>query len=595
MPDVAAPYQTGTDLTQMKGDALLSGVAQNFNPENQNPLAPLQNTISQLGAEQNQDILQKKQQIFQQQQQNRQFQQDIFAKAMDQDYADKVMQYKQNITDRDNLYKRGALSGFSAFNTKDKDGNDLSFAPLPDDQKLLGDNADLLTKEAVKRGYSTVTNDSDYQNRLRNQETMKNIASTRAVEVAKLKNALANASPADHQHIQDQLDAITQTPLNTMQFPDSYLPPPEMKPILDPTAKDFPKRDDWDTYTDKDGNDMDSVPVAYHKAILYATQPSVVKQIHTNAKYIRALPEATDPASFSQWDKQVQDNLKAKGEPPIDLGQLVNDGNGGVKVVLNPDDRVIDFASELIHTGGLVQSDPDKAMKQKLTEAEIDEKNAQAYKARHPEPKARNAAEIKEDIDLKAAQSAKAEASKVFDYKNNPEYKPVTGEDSNKPFFALMKNKGYNPDDYTFYQVPKNIDAKRGVGVRADVTTVGSNASGAKADSAKGQSVKPDVSYLAVNKNGDKEIINLKRTASGGASVISAVPEREYASNILKHDAQYDQKVYENKVVYAQNLYDQELGRQAAPAQQQSAPVQQKVIGGVTYEKDANGKWYKAQ
>ena len=569
MPDVAAPYSTGTDLTQMAGNAALGGGSYNFNPANQNPLAGINEAIKDANA-----------QSFQQEVQRRQQKHDILTRAMEMERQDKTMKWQQNIADRNELYKNLYGNGASLHNQKDAQGNDVSFPALPQDKEVLGKSAENIRSQIFGENYTTLRNNPDFNAQLDAHSKMTALSSVKAAQVAKLKQQLAaEPDPAEQEAIQKSIDEISVAPIDKGTLPPVYQP---QAAIEDPISlKEATAKENQQEFQNGTGT---------ANRLLAPYYDSIKKSDLDNGQRIRnqfkKTAQGNSWAAYQDYQADVNEVRAARGLPAIDLG-----GRPAPSTESNPNPRVIfDESTEdkrrqlnqkflgssvLLKYGRIVPPDSSDDLKDELTKANIRNTEADTYKKLHPEVKKPSAAEIKDDLEYRAAVSAKKEANQAFDYRNNPEYKKIDPATQPPAFVSWISKQGYNPDEYTLYTVPKEIDTKRGVGVQAGVKTVGSAAAGQQTKTAAGQSIKPDVSYLAVNKNnGDEEMLNIKKNATGGGDVISAVSRRDYAANTLKHEAKYDEKQYGNKVVWVHSLFDQDEQQPKDNAQPQQQTTQ---------------------
>jgi hypothetical protein len=567
--DVAAPYFSGTDLTQMAGNPALGGGAYNFNPANQNPLAGINEAIKEANA-----------QSFQQETQRRQQKHDILTRAMEMEHQDKMMQWRQNIADRNELYKNLYGNGASLHNQKDAQGNDVSFPALPQDKEILGKSAENIRSQMMGGNYTSLRNNPDFNAQLDAHSKMTALSSVKAAQVTKLKQQLAaEPDPAEQESIQKSIDEISAAPIDKGVLPPVYQP---QAAIEDPISlKDATAKENQQDFKNGTGTAT---------RLLEPFYDSIKKSDLDNGQRIRNQFKKTAQGNswqaYQDYQTDVNEVRAARGLPPIDLG-----GRPAPSTESNPNPRVIfDESTEdkrrqlnqkflgsavLLKYGRIVPPDSSDKLDEEKEQSEIDKNRADTYKKLHPDVKKPTAAEIKDDQEYRAAVSAKKEADQAFDYKNNPEYKPINTATQSPAFLSWIAKQGYNPEEYNFYTVPKTVDTKRGVGVQADIKTKGSVATtGQQTKSASGQSAKPDISYIAVNKNsGDVEMLNIQKKANGGGDVISAVSKRDYAANTLKHEAKYDEKQYGNKVVWVHSLYDgesQQPQQSAQPAQQAS-------------------------
>src|SRR6185436_1706973 len=204
MADIAAPFLTPEQLIGMPGDPALGGGARNYDPSNKAPFQPLQETFTRLDTENNAAIQAK-------QRQQAQFQHDTMSKLMDFDHADKVMQYKQRIDDRNELFKILHQNKMSAFNQKDENGNDVSMTPLEQDDDYLNKSVNDFRKKWMNNP-TQAFNSPEFQSDMDKQDRLKTIASMRKIQTAKLQQELSQtADPNEQQRIQQVIDGIKNT------------------------------------------------------------------------------------------------------------------------------------------------------------------------------------------------------------------------------------------------------------------------------------------------------------------------------------------------------------------------------------------------
>lgn len=582
MPELAAPYFSPEQLNGQPGDPALSGVT-DLDTRNPAPFKGVNDAISQFNQENDSALQQKRQQVFQAKQNQLAYQRDTLAKAVDYSHADAVMKYKQAIEDRNNLYKMISSTGGSAHNLKDENGQDMSFAPLPSDETYLTKTADELTK-GITSDPSAAMNDPAFQKKVAEYTKAKNISSVRAIEIAKLNQQLAQTGdPEERKNIAASIETIKKTPLSALQLPEPHLPSPVVKSLLPDPAKTYPQGKGMESF-DIDGVTYKGIPTADFEGLLYANDHNTLNQAYLNTATLPKLPEGSNPQAFQAWNERVQKMWKDRGgEEPLQLGNVTPEG----KVVLNPDPRPLAVAMELDNKGHLIKDDD--AQKDA---ADLRLKNAQAAKAEKEAKGERvgkpTAEELKEDQNKKAAQSMYDEVKTTLG--------DATSKNPIKPNYpSWWKRNGVNPDEYTIYpEISKDAPARRYIGIEADPTTVTtSEGSKTTTKSIAGESKHPDKIFPIVNKKtGEKELAYVK-----DGNIIAKVPEKQAIINGLKHESKYKPSDYEGKTAHVDEIYNSDGKPEVVKTTKIVEPVAvkpiRKEVGGATYEKGSDGKWYK--
>jgi len=556
MADIAAPFLTPEQLIGMPGDPALGGGAINYDPSNKAPFQPLQETFTRLDTENNAAIQAK-------QRQQAQFQHDTMSKLMDFDHADKVMQYKQRIDDRNELFKILHQNKMSAFNQKDENGNDVSMTPLEQDDDYLNKSVNDFRKKWMNNP-TQAFNSPEFQSDMDKQDRLKTIASMRKIQTAKLQQELSQtADPNEQQRIQQVIDGIKNTPLSALKMPDAHLPGPVVKPFID-VEKDYKEGKGFESFDDGEG-----VPNRRFQSILYSTDKDMLNQayIRQQALLKSQLPEATNPEAFQAWQQNVNNLTDQRGFPKLNLGTVTPDG----KVVLNQDPRVVATALELQKSGALTKPDElevakttEQKAKARKEEAEAALKETELRTGKSLKP---TTEELKQEQDKKAVASIATEVKDVFTNGTAP--KPISVQ-----YPDFWKRSGIDPEEYKIYPAISDKTADKFIGLpHPDVSTTQKDASGnSVTQKSTIASVVPDKVVPVENiKTHEKKLVYFKDN-----QVVATVPEKQAIINGLKHEADYDPKVYENKTAWVDEVHANE--KQATETSKEKTNVKQPAV-----------------
>ncbi len=227
-------FLTGTDITNNPGNAALgysgTGVEYNANPAIENPFAPVQSTIAQLG----------------QQEENR-----------------RLLERQRQIKEQDELGAYLAGGGDSVFN-KNGEAGKSSFNILPEDREEVNRAADNLRRKMISNP-RTWKFDPTIQRSMEEFEQLKNHAGIRAVHVAdKNVKAAATNDMTERQRILQNAEGVRKQGVREFKMPDPYLPSATWnienmgisKDVL--SGKDKDATDDLivGTETDPNGNEI---------------------------------------------------------------------------------------------------------------------------------------------------------------------------------------------------------------------------------------------------------------------------------------------------------------------------------------------------
>ena len=552
MPDLAAPYLTPQELgVNAPGNAALGGVEQNFDPNNPHPLQGLQDTFTRLDTENNAAIQQKAQQ-------QRQFGHDLLTKHMQYDHEEKMQKAANALNDRNDLFNMLSQSGGTSSMLKDTQGNDMSIPFLPADQAQL-DQATNDFKDKVYTNPSAYKSDTKAQQQFNELKQTRTNASMRAIYTAQAKQQLAQTfDPAEKQRLQDYIDKIQSSPLDAKAPPTPYIQEPTVEPMVDASKfKDSKSRESFD--------DGEGVPNKEYQGLLNTTDPHKVNEGFKRYQYFRAQPQGQSADAYQKYANALNALTDRRGMPRIDLGgtptqdgKVIFDDNTYAKKQQLAKNHLT--ASELMNNGQLINPDAEDAVKLEKERAETRKATAEA-KQKELELKTGKSLkptveELKEEQNKKAVESTYSEVHDVF---KDAFTKPVVT--ANYP--SYYKNAGINPDEYKIYpDIPAGV-ADKYIGLPAPETDIEiKDASGNKMTTkATGGSIKADRRIPIENKKtGEKEFAYWK-----DGKVKAIVSEKQAMVNKIKHEANYDEKIYGQQTPYVDEVYGK--GGKSIPSQ----------------------------
>lgn len=564
MATQSIPYTTGNDILSYKGDAGLAAGANNgISPRQGDPFAGLGTTIDQVNEHHAQMA---------------------------------ILQYKQKIKDQEDLASLLASTGGSVFNMKGANGQNVSYSPLPEDQKILDTKAKGL-RETILANPENYQYDPGYLDKLNEYKSLVSHAGIRAKAYTDFNlDAQKETDPQEQHDILGQRNSeINGHKLTDFHNPEPHLPSIPTGDPSDFVAKEALNQKNWQLKSDDGKTETYIVPSQYitDPRTLAPGNPLYAKALKLGQKYLTS-PSAQN---FTTINRSVNEynqgrNLKPGDPGYMDLPYFINNDGKPEFIEKNPVKNALNIAAALTYEKYgrpiTVAKSAEDMQKIKDEQAAIVEKNRQQNeterhnKATEGKESKATTESIKEQQDQLAGRNAYTEVHAVFNQKFENPAKAINP--INLPATDLIKSEGYE-----IYQLPASSPAHKYIGIEAPHQTEKEVVKGEKGTTvttsgdldAKGSSLKPDAVYMAVNPTTkEKKLIYLK-----GGNVVASVNERDAALNTLKHDSKYDQKVYEKPGVWAQHIYDQ--GGATTPVR--------RVVGGNTYEQDDNGKWFKVE
>lgn len=553
MAQQAAPFYSGTDLSSTPTDPRLGGIQQDFDPSNQQPFKQLNDTFTRVDEQNDQAIKAQKQRDFQRQEQQRQFDHDILARQMAQDHEEKMLARQQALKDRQDLYNLLTHTGGSAATLTDENGNPAPMGFLPEDQKVLTESADKFTKKLVPNA-ATYKSDPDLINEINghgaeHEQLVKN-ATMRSVYYKRAQIDYNNAYlPEEKQSIKDYMDNLQKQPLDAQNPPMPYMARPSLKSFIGEKERD-PKN-----YVSFDGGD--GVPNTPYLALLNTTDPSMINEGAKKYQFFKSQPEGTDPQAYQAYQQHLNELTEARGLPKIDLGGKVINGQ------LAFDDNTVAkraqlarrhlAAYELTNNGWLQPSDEEDELKLQKTRADIAKTKAETDKLRTGKGEKPTAEQSKQLQYKTEVASAYKDVQKTLSdgIKDKPILKPQYPE--------FWKKSGIDPDQYTIYPAVSDGSANSFIGIPkgAETKTTGTDAHNKTTTKVSGGSESFEKAYPIVdNKTGERSL-----AFSKGGRLIKIASEKQLVANKLKHEANYDPKVYENRTAWL----DEVIGGQSNP------------------------------
>lgn len=533
--------------------------------------------------------------------------------------------YRNKIKDQDDLAKMLSGQDGSVFNMKDPNtGKDLSFSPLPEDQKILTDKAHDLRKIVLSNpeGYKYDQNFLDKQSELRNLQRQ---ASIRAVHVANEQQEMAKSdNDEDRKGIKDNLQQeIFGKKLDEYHRPEPYLPglkTDESKLVdtkdLYNTSKSVAKDDSDGLWYETSKTTADPSKLDFRNKML--TDKSVANTAHTIVTRFVALA-GNNPAIIAQHNQEVAEANARLGLTPNDphaIPIIPTDPQTGLMApgFVNSPTSSMDLAYSLVAPKYAMSKTnrvpSEEGLKQKKlqgdiasqgsnianTDADTALKNAQAIKALRENATGKNgkpsAEELKENLNKQAVKSVYNDVQKLLT--PPPNVKPVKLQ--------------YFGSDYDVYPIPQG-QAHNYIGIESPQTTATTKdkTGTQKETSVKGESRGVDQAFLGINKKtGEKEIAFVDNPYKSNFKIVSTVPEKQLIINKLKADDKYNPSQYENRIIHVDEIYknkgntDEEIASASKLTEVNSAAKPKEHIGynkkitpkGTIYFTDDKGKKY---
>jgi len=542
MPD--APFVSGTEILSNPGNAALgysgTNVNYNFNPADTHPFASLETTIDALQANENKARLEKH------------LEQRADQEALAQTLA-------------------GMKGNGSAFNMKGPDGQNISFQPLPQDQAILNEKADNLRRDILKnpKGYKYDAN--FYKNKDEYDQLLVH-AQQRAIEHTRNKLAAAQTmDPEDREgYLKHNQSEILDHPLTDMYQPGTYMPKQRIDPEVIFPSKTLFDKDNYSTMkatvVNRDGVGVEQDMVGLNGNVLDIRKTLVPGTKAYIEAYKMSVPFVKEAQVNPDRIRQMNANLAAINEqrgykpgnihyqPPVaeidpQTGQVSKISTDPVQIAgalyfekygaLQPKEKISDFLEKQkkAKSDSAHQGFEEKLELRKQDEVERNNRANNAKKG------GTSTQELKDEANRNAAQAAKEETDKIFEQEV---------PDVPRAYPAYWKSKiGVDPNKYNIAEI-HDKRAERLIGVEAAEI---------KGIVPHGTSKIPTKTYLIQNKDTkEKELIFMEGPENGEKKVVARVPQKDASLNLLKHNAKYNPKIYEDQAVWLNHK-----GEQAAP------------------------------
>lgn len=591
MPQLV-PQTTGNDLLAYKGDAALAAGANNgITPQPTDPFAGIGNTIDQVN-ERNAQM--------------------------------RLLEYKQKIKRQDDLAAMLANTGGSVFNMKNEHGQNMSYDILPQDKKEVHDAVDDWRRDVVSNP-NTARFDPRILAKYDKINDLISHAGRRSVAYANYDLEAAKETDPDEQK---SIKAMQRSEINNHKLSEFYIPEPHLAGIPPGSPKDFVAKEamdkkNWQLVSDDGKTERYVVPQQYitdprklrSGDPLYKTAMNWAKKSLNTPVSVQDAMDVNNGITAYNTDRKLNPG-NVDYMPPL---YSIDPNNGQVSFVeKDPEKNLLDITAA--HTFGRygrgmnVDKSAEDIEKINKTKSEEDhQKVAEQQKQQeinetkryHDQLAAKEdkttAETIKDNADKRSGLAMNGEVNKVFDKSNYKELLPSS------PITTIIGNNlGYNPKEYDYYKVPSSVNANKYIGIEAGenpvttTTTIPASAENiatkeaSTTKNAKGEPLRADATIMVRNKKTDEaHFVYIKDGA-----VVSDVTKRQAKANGVKAEYRFDDKLYANKVTYAQYAHDQEEGGAPASAPVASKPKvikagQEKQIGTITYVQDANGDWHK--
>lgn len=524
-----APFISGSEITSGQGNAALGlggGVAFDFNPQNTNPLAGIDSTLSRL---------------------------------QEQDYKNSVLQYQQGIKDRDALNQMLAYSGGSVANMKDANGRDVSINLIPDDQKYLLEKADNI-RRGMGKNWSRSMGDPEIQKQINDYQRDVRHASARAAALTQDQLDLSKENdPVERAKMQQNI----QNEILSKKLTDYHAPQPHLrKPTFNPDAVYPPNyltnKESYADYqvvsgTDKDGNLVYTTMRGLKDDIFdFRARAMRDSNLWADAQNMASSwlqHEGQNPQAIAKMNRNIdminrqRGYVDAQGNPTSPHfipypAELIPGPNGQVAIRYNENPVDIDYAIMAEHNGQLqrqakVEKTAQEIEKEKVgidkTKAEI----AQGWRRlQNEEEKARRDYQLaiskgdKEDAKEKELDLAGYNANKIvhkaFD-RYRKQGKPVL-ENVQQQISTELINQGIDPAQYKIVTIPqndpdiKNMLAEPGIDVFSKINGTLRAPKEAYALISNNGKIKDDVILAGFTTPGQKGLSYKIMTTSGAVS-----------------------------------------------------------------------------
>lgn len=603
-----APFISGSDILSYHGDPNLGysggGVAYQYNPNITNPLAGVESTIGKLEQEQ---------------------------------AAQREMDYRARLEDRQKLASYLAETGGSVFNQRGPQGQNISLQPLPQDYDAMNNKASEI-RDYMAKHPNAGSFDKDLMKLVADHRRLSLNAGERAhFYTSAMQEAAQSTDPEERdailKHAQDEIgkskveDFQPITPF--MKAPvvdDSFLNKAEIADKANLLKKEMSDKD-------AQGNALVNTHYYVNPGVLDNTTEIMASPSKKAAatRYVNTyLPSYLNnpqmAISHINEVNAINAKRKALGEEPFPQVIGVTQGpDGQPRVVVNPNLNVAQIAYGLagakyarINTDAKLGKTALEIKKQQADIAHTEEETATGYmNAKTAAEKASEAKKDKND-DEWAAQTA---AAKVFGAVADLDKqlnlgKGVVKVGDNTGRFTSVKLKPSKegaaptetPTQMSFNELVKektgndlsNYDAIR-VPISGDIANFGAKQSTDSKGKLIGSVSTPSDAYYLKDASGDKKLVLIYRGNKNMVEDVRVVSPKEAASNYA--DAMNKFKPEKSHIpLRTQKVWDEMQGTQTPAPKSTSPNAIQSAISNKQYEKTAvkdgqnyfkvNGHWY---
>lgn len=597
MPE-AVPYTTGNEILAYKGDPNLAAGASSGQilPQQGNPFSGIQNTIDRVNENQAQM---------------------------------NVLKYHQKLKDQNDLAQALASTGNSVFNMKGENGQNLSFNPLPEDQKALDDKAKEV-RETIFANPDKYMFSKDYLQKLSEFNTLKSHAGLRSVAFSKYNSEAAQSNdPNERASILGMRDAeIKGHSLEDFHMPEPHLPHFTYNPEEFIPSKDTGNEKNQNTYSmvsgkDAQGNLVHTSMSGINDNLLDFRN----KVLPGSTKYANALNLAnsyvqsiqSNPDAVTQHNNSIDAINRQRGYVDQDgnpvsphyiphIAEIETDANGQSKVVLknqNPADIAYSIMAE---KNGALQ--PSKEIKKDAVDIKKEETETQYKKGEAQQRQADLEEKIRHNKKEEQIQFAKGQKETAAEREaetggmsaNLEVFKKFNDwSNGGKPLSKIattdmksVEGLGINKGDYNWKEIPndeyvKNLFSKEAVDVKGKATGVLENPRYVVFLSAKNGNPKDGklVGFFGKDQKDQKPVVLPANAAVENSILSESRGAKPTSKQIVTQEKARDYFSKED------NIWNGGKNTSAPSKQATAAAPVRKTISGTTYEKGDDGKWYK--
>lgn len=411
--EITHPDITANQIEAYKGDAALGyggagGIDNTGNPQSGNPVGGIQSTLDRIAQ------------------------------------ADEVMRMEHH---REKIEKQKAMvnalhqQNGSPFNMADpQTGKNISFQPLPEDQKILNEQANNITRNTVANP-DTYQFSPELQKQTRLHQEQAHAAGQRSMfRAQEMLAASQEQDPVERQKIIANMNKqLTENPIDNFRGLVPHIPASKL--TNDIIEKDWVKEESRQQIGGMTGKPTSVIDKPLHDL----SKESIQNSANWATAFLHQ-PEAQNPAYLQRVNAANQQYAKERGVTPIDIARI--DPQTG-QISYNPNPREIYTALRRYEHGGLYPSekaiekqDAHLAAKQALRKSEFDMRMANDKNIR--ENNAESAAELKEKQNNYIGSYALSTSYDVVNDLKGMDYIPAKeyAKDKNSPLGQYLTSQG---------------------------------------------------------------------------------------------------------------------------------------------------------